>query len=938
MTTRSVSLALGYVAGIVLAAELKQELPLLALVAPVVVGIVWSVLLWKRERVWSPVSPALVITAALLIGVPCGYVRTFGVYGLDTELDARAVLDGVAAGTPLELRGQISREPDVRRPGQTDLRLRVESLRTGNSELWRDVSGGQVLLRVQLRGGRQSPQGLEMYESLSALDAYGYRIQCAVVHRPLPPPLNPGEFDYASFLRQDGVVARFRASAATVKILDRGWGNALTELSLKAKRQFLITYKSTIRAPASRLVAAATLGLRRSVEGVEYRGDEIVDSFRRAGVGHVLAVSGLHVSVVALLLYYLFRSVGLSPRRFAPALVLFLVAFALLTGARPSSVRAVIMNSVVVCAFAYFNMRFRQAVFIGLSLAALIILGGNPHVLFAPSFLLSFGAVLALVLVAPMMDRWMCSLRGFALVFIIGWFIGVLSLASMDLRVLVNAWSCLSVFGALFLLIKCGDELNHAVPRAWMVGLDRLPDGLRMFLTAQIAIQIGMMLPLSAWFFGRFPVAGICVNLLAIPAIGVLVQLGMMTGLVGLIPLVGDTLAMPFGAAVTLVGDFFFWLAHWGGNAFPFPATPRPTNFWMAGYYLLLGSFLLADWHRRDIQKGMYWICGNLFQPRTVRIWSWGLPAALLCLPVFNLLQSPETVREVTVCAVSSYPVVSAVSDRRRAIVLNAGDEYSASRTLFDVIRGQGVSSIRSAVVSGVHPETGHAGFAALAKGIAIEECLVPVVAVDPKLYLAELGDGYLVEKAQAGEEWALNYADAYARLAAEFQRAESPLKLVSDVHVAGWEGFTLRALPAPKELPKRFVSRARAAVMEMIVNGTRWMIVTELDQSRIRYAIAASEGRYDGVIFPDHSTKTGFESVLDDTVRRTNPDVLILSGTREISSLDMDLWRDVHPGLDVVETARHGAIQMRPLDTGGVLLTAFRSGWERHLRRGGAE
>ena len=66
-----------------------------------------------------------------------------------------------------------------------------------------------------------------------------------------------------------------------------------------------------------------------------------------------------------------------------------------------------------------------------------------------------------------------------------------------------------------------------------------------MFLSAQLAIQFGMMLPLSAWFFGQFPIAGVFVNLLAIPAIGILVQLGMLTGLVGLIPVVGNVLAMP---------------------------------------------------------------------------------------------------------------------------------------------------------------------------------------------------------------------------------------------------------------------------------------------------------------------------------------------------------------------------------------------------------
>ena len=121
---------------------------------------------------------------------------------------------------------------------------------------------------------------------------FGYQLELATRREAWKPVRNPGEFNFRSFLRQNDVDVAVECNSAQVTILQQTSGFFLAELALTTKRHFLITYRNTIRAPASRLIAAATLGVRKAVDKVDYRGHDITEMFRHAGVGHVLAVSG----------------------------------------------------------------------------------------------------------------------------------------------------------------------------------------------------------------------------------------------------------------------------------------------------------------------------------------------------------------------------------------------------------------------------------------------------------------------------------------------------------------------------------------------------------------------------------------------------------------------------------------------------------------------
>ena len=85
-------------------------------------------------------------------------------------------------------------------------------------------------------------------------------------------------------------------------------------------------------------------------------------------------------------------------RRYVPLIILALVVFAIITGARPSSLRAVIMNSLFLLTWAYLDQSLRSSALLGVPVAAFLILLQNPLVIVDPSFTLSFGAILSLAL------------------------------------------------------------------------------------------------------------------------------------------------------------------------------------------------------------------------------------------------------------------------------------------------------------------------------------------------------------------------------------------------------------------------------------------------------------------------------------------------------------------------------------------------------------
>ncbi|MFC1467159.1 ComEC/Rec2 family competence protein [Verrucomicrobiota bacterium] len=146
------------------------------------------------------------------------------------------------------------------------------------------------------------------------------------------------------------------------------------------------------------LLQAMLLGCRAEVKG------DLKEHFINSGTLHLFALSGLHVGIIALLLIAMLKAVGLTRPYWGLVLIPLLLVYVVLTGMRPSTLRAFIM------AATYWGaplIRRRPDAPLALALAALIVLLLNPVQVVDPGFVLSFGVVGLLIVACGRFRYWL---------------------------------------------------------------------------------------------------------------------------------------------------------------------------------------------------------------------------------------------------------------------------------------------------------------------------------------------------------------------------------------------------------------------------------------------------------------------------------------------------------------------------------------------------
>ncbi len=155
---------------------------------------------------------------------------------------------------------------------------------------------------------------------------------------------------------------------------------------------------SIVRAVGGDAGAVAAAVLTGDKSGVS---QDILRSFRVAGLSHLLAVSGLHVTILTQFLL-LFLTLLRCPRRLSGIVCMaFLVLFCAFAGFTASVVRAAVMASALFMARLFYR---RYDPVNAVSFSALIICVANPSALVSLSFILSFAATLSIVLLAPSLN------------------------------------------------------------------------------------------------------------------------------------------------------------------------------------------------------------------------------------------------------------------------------------------------------------------------------------------------------------------------------------------------------------------------------------------------------------------------------------------------------------------------------------------------------
>ncbi len=200
---------------------------------------------------------------------------------------------------------------------------------------------------------------------------------------------NPGEFDARQYYFSMDTVGRITDPAVT--LLEEG-GRSFKRMLARLRRALLQSYFRILDEKTAKIIAAISLGEKSLME------HEWKMLYQEGGIAHTISVSGLHISLIGMCLYELLRRLRLP---FAAAALIsgaMVTGYALMTGFGVSAVRAALMFLIWLGAQI---LGRKRDMLTAVALAAVLILAQDARKIESSSFLLSFGAVLAIALLVP---------------------------------------------------------------------------------------------------------------------------------------------------------------------------------------------------------------------------------------------------------------------------------------------------------------------------------------------------------------------------------------------------------------------------------------------------------------------------------------------------------------------------------------------------------
>jgi competence protein ComEC len=263
--------------------------------------------------------------------------------------------------------------------------------------------------------------------------------------------------------------------------------------------------------------------------------------FQRSGTYHILVVSGMNVSILAFVVFWVLRRLRVSDLAASALTVLLCVAYAFLTDVGPPIWRATLMLTLYLGA----RMLYREKSMLNaIGAAALGLLVADPQVLFGASFQLTFLSVLLIAAVGvPILERTSQPYsRGLRYLDSTTYDVSLppdVAQFRLDLRMIA---------GRLERFLG-----KHLVLPTLAVILRTLLAGIEILVISGL-MQVGLALPM-AFYFHRATVVGLPANSVVVPLTGVLMPTAIVAVAVGYVsPVLAKLPALIAGAALAAIG------------------------------------------------------------------------------------------------------------------------------------------------------------------------------------------------------------------------------------------------------------------------------------------------------------------------------------------------------------------------------------------------
>ena len=197
---------------------------------------------------------------------------------------------------------------------------------------------------------------------------------------------NEGNYDEKSYYNSNGTLMKVKGS---IRIMEESTF-PVREFLYRLRKDVMSIYVSNLPGEEGGIISAMTLGDKSSLDS------DVRDLFKLSGIFHILAISGLHISILGMSIYRLMRNKGVSMVVAGVISSTLVILYAFLTFGGVSTIRAVIMFLIMILA-EITGEGYDSLSAIGASLIFIIIM--HPYSIDSMGFIFSFTAVAGIAIV-----------------------------------------------------------------------------------------------------------------------------------------------------------------------------------------------------------------------------------------------------------------------------------------------------------------------------------------------------------------------------------------------------------------------------------------------------------------------------------------------------------------------------------------------------------
>ncbi len=275
---------------------------------------------------------------------------------------------------------------------------------------------------------------------------------------------NPGEFDAKLYYATLGIAI----SLKDAKVLAQGEGYShIRERLWEIRNALVMKLESFLNEEDASILKTMLFGDKTTLDKA------VKTLYQHNGIVHILAISGLHISILGLGVYKLLRKIGVFLIPAALCSIAFIFSYGLMTGAGISAYRAVGMFFIRMLG-EILGRAYDLKTALGVLMVFMIM--QQPLYLYHSGFLLSFGSILGIACISPV-------------------------------------------------IIEGGRRKKHRFREGVALWLEKNLDKLRKGFLTSFSITLAT-LPIQLWYFYEIPIYGIFLNLIVIPLMGILMPLG----------------------------------------------------------------------------------------------------------------------------------------------------------------------------------------------------------------------------------------------------------------------------------------------------------------------------------------------------------------------------------------------------------------------------